>query len=384
MTIYKHPVGVSPALSVTIDGASVAYDNIREVEVFLEVNLHDMLVLHMTSIPTRATADYRGRAVQARLDCGGNYVHEFNGYVIDVRPDSVTESGTVNGSPYQNARIVCLGASSEMRGNKSRVWTHQRLQDVVTQFAALYDFSADVPADPIVTATLIQDSESDWQFLVRYAKMLGYSVTLHGTNIHVFDPYKAAGRSISVHKLRTGADVSVSVVPHPGNISTFKAVLGEDHPDGIYKDTVVVVHQDDGTVFDVSLTEMRGFTAPARFSDRLPTSADNYEQATRTILAHAKESYDFSAEVEVLGLAGCLPGGVVIIDQYGGEADGLWYVNSVTHKLNSGIFVSRLGLLRNINSELTLVPVQQYRQPPTPMTIKGNWATSKRLVNVYS
>jgi phage protein D len=385
MTIYKHATGVSPTFSATIDGASVAYANIREVEIFLEVNLHDLLVLHMTSIPPRATADYRGRAVQVVLDNGGNYVHEFDGYVIDVCPESVTEAGTVNGSPFQNARIVCLGASSEMRGSRSKVWAGQRLQDIVSVLADTYDFSADVPNDPLITSTIVQDSESDWEFLVRYAKLMGYVATLHGTNIHVFDPYKAAGRNISYHKLRTGADIGATLTPNPGNISTFNAVLGDYHPDGVYKDTTIAVHQDNGQVFDVSLTEMRGLTSPARFTDRLPGSVDNYEQAARALSAHAKETYDFNAEAEVLGIAGCLPGGLVTVDKYGGEVDGLWFVNSVTHKLNSGIFVSKLGLARNINSELVEnAPVQAYRQPPASVAVKGKWATTKRLVNVYS
>lgn len=383
--IYKHPFGVSPSLSVTINGASVAYDSIKEVEVFLEANLHDMVILHLSGIPTRATADYRNRGVQVVLDTGANYHHEFNGYVVDIRPVSITHEGTVNGSPFQDAKIICMGTSYDMRGSKSKVWADYRLQDVVREMASTYGFSADVPDDPLVVTPLVQDGESDWQFLVRYARMLGYSVTLHATHLHVFDPFKAAERRISFNKLRSGKDVRATISPHPGNISVFTASLADNHPDGKYKDTVVTVHQDDGLVFDVALSELRGLTAPARFTDRLSQSVDNYEQAVRAIQMHSRDTYDFTATAEVLGVAGCKPGGMVSVEEYGSEVDGFWYVNSVVHRLNSAVFTSELGLLRNINSELvSSPPVTCFRAPPASRMVGGVWTTTKRIVNVYS
>lgn len=382
--IYKHPYGVSPTLSVTIDGASVAYDTIKEVEVFLEENLHDMAILSMVSLPPRATAAYRGRPVQVTLSTGGTYFHEFVGYVVDVVPQAVTHAGTSNGSPFQDAKLVCLGSSYMMRGATSKVWGNMRLDEVAIDLSSKYGFSVDVPADPLVFAPMVQSNESDWQFIVRYSKMMGYAVTLHGSHLHVFDPYKAAARSISFNKLISPKDVSATIAPHPGNIATLSANLTNSHPDGVYKDTVVTVHTDGLDVFDVSLRELRGITKPALFRDRVSDAVDSYEQAVRAIQEQSKEHYDFTAEVECLGIAGCVPGGVVKVDEYGGEVDGLWYVKSVTHKLNSGVFVSRLGLGKNISSELLIdTPVSAYTPPPAPALIKDSWVASRRIQRVY-
>lgn len=383
--IYKHPYGVSPSLSVTIDGASVAYDTIKEVEILLEENLHDMAIISLISLPTRASAAYRGRPVQITLDTGGTYFHEFVGYVAEVAPQTVTHSGTTNGSPFQDAKLVCLGSSYKMRGATSKVWGDMRLDEVAVDLASKYGFSIDVPYDKLVFAPMIQSGESDWQFLVKYCKMMGYSVTLHGTHLHVFDPYKAASRSSSFNKLRSPREVSATIAPHPGNIAALTASLTDAHPDGVYKDTIVTVHTDGVDVFDVSLRELRGLSSPALFPDRLSDAVDSYDQAVRAIQEHSKEHYDLTAEVECLGIAGCVPGGVVKVDEYGGEVDGLWYVRSVSHKLNSGIFVSNLSLGRNHNSELlTSSPVSSFMPPPPPALVKDTWVASRRTHLVYT
>lgn len=383
--IFKHPYGVSPSLSVTIDGASVAYDTIKEVEVMLEENLHDMAVLHLIGLPTRATLDYRNRPVQITLDTGATYFQEFNGYVVDILPESLTKDGTANKSPFQNSRLVCLGASYAMRGTTSHVWADHRLQDVVDTFSDKYGFSYSVPSDPLVFSPMIQDNESDWQFVVRYATMMGYKVTMHGTHLHVFDPFKAAGRGISYNKLRTASDLGGTIAPHPGNIVSFSASLKNDHPDGVYKDTVVSVHDDLNNVYDVSLRDLRGLSSPALFPDRLASQVDSYEQAVRSIEARARSTYDFAATAEVLGVAGCKPGGVINLDQYGGEVDGLWYVNSIRHVLNSAMFTSELSLSKNIVSELlNPTPVAKLPPPPTANLVNGKWSTSRRVSDVYS
>jgi phage protein D len=383
--IVKGQYGVSPTLVLSINGVAVDYFAVNEVELLLEVNLHDMLTITMAGLPPRAMSEYRNQPVYCSMDIGGGFLAEFHGYVVHVGGVSTTSGGLLNGSPFQDAKLVCLGTSYEMRGGDSRVWKDERLQDVALELSSEYGFSVTVPQDSLVLSPMLQDNESDWQFLVRYAGMLGFDVTMHGTDLHIFDPYKAYSHQTSFHRLRTAKDLRAGVVPTPGQISKFKVTMAEHHPDGVYKDTVVAVHQDDNQIFDVSLRELRGLTAPARFSNRLRDSVDTYDQAVRVINADSKEQYDYRATATVLGLPGCMPGGVVQVDSYGTtEVDALWYVQSVRHHLTSGAFISELSLARNINSELLPSSVKAYTSPPAPRLVDGKWVPTKRLLNVYT
>lgn len=382
--ILNHPQGVSPAIEMAIDGAAVDYQAIGEIELCLEENKHDMLTFRIAGLPVRASADYRNRPVRVLFSTGAKYIEEFNGYVIETQPVNITKDGQVNRSPFQESKIVCLGSSYVMRGARSRTWHSTPLHEVALEFAEHYGFSVDVPSVPCLNPTIVQSAESDWQFLVRYAGMYGFSVTLHGTHLHVFDPFQAAGRGISFHRLITTKDMK-AVRPHPGNLTVFDARLAEHHPDGRYKDTIATVHPDNGAAFDVTLRELRGLSAPARFEDRLSTHTSTYEQAVRAINARSRSLYDFQATAECLGLAGCKPGGIVNVDKYGSEVDGLWYVGSVKHTINSSVYLTELDLKRNINSELTLsTPVQRFSTPSTAAVVNSVWRASKRNVNVYS
>ena len=383
--IRKDAYGISPDLTVAIDGVPVNYYALNEVELFMEENMHDMCVLRMSGLPPESLLGYRNRPVQVLIDAGASYYQEFVGYVTDIRPMSMTKDGLMNGSPFQDAAIVCLGVSYEFRGDKSFVWADHRLQDVVAALCNAKGFSAEVPNDTLILSPMLQQSESDWQFMVRYAKQLGYAMTMHGTTLHVFDPYMATSRNISFNRLVSAKNLGRGVRAHPGQITKLNASLTENHPDGKYKDTVVTVHEDElGLVYDVSLRELRGLSAPARFADRVPDSVDSYEQAVRAINARTKEFYDYNAEVTCLGVAGCKPGGVVEIADYEAAIDGLWYVRSVRHSVTSGVFTSDLCIARNIESELLLPSSAPAFRPASPSVLRsGVWASSKRSVNVY-
>jgi phage protein D len=383
--ISKQAVGLSPTLNISINGVPVDYLAINEVEMSLEVNMHDMLMIRLSGIPPRALLEYRNRPVFCSMDLGAGYYQEFFGYVIDTQVTNIASGGTVNGSPFQDARLICLGTSYEMRGGTSRVWKHRKLSDVVLSFALKYKFSAAIPFDPIVLDPMLQDNESDWQFVIKYATTLGYDTTMHGTHLHVFDPYKAYSRRISYNRLRTSKQIRAGVAAQPGQIANISVTMGEHHPDGVYKDTTITVHQDDNTVYEVSLGKLKGLTKPARFSNRLRDSVDTYQQAKRAIDVESKATYDYTADLVVMGIPGCKPGGIVEIDSYDtDETDGLWYVQSVKHKLHSSAFLTELRVVRNINSELVPASVQSLARPPSSQLVSDQWVPVKRTTDVYT
>jgi len=382
--IRKNPYGLSPNIELSINAAQVDYQALNRLEVELTENQHDVLFVHLAGIPTQAITDYQNTGVLLHFDTGTSYSFDFTGYITDVRPESQTSMGLVNDSPFQNSILVCLGASYAMRGPKSRVWQNASLADVAKEFAQVYRFSLDIPKDTTVYAPMVQAQESDWQFLVRYCKMLGYSVNVHGTHIHIYDPYRAADRATSVHRLVTMRQSKGDTTPAPGQISEFKGSFSEHHQDGQYKNTVVTVRQGN-TEFDVTSQEIRGGTGAPRYENRINEYVDSYAQAVRTIDAASKHWYDYEASVVVSGVAGCVPGGVVYLDNYNSGFDGLWYVTEAKHSISSGAFISTLQLARNKDSQLvTFQNTQSFLPPPRSRLMGSSWEAVKGAVREYA
>jgi phage protein D len=384
--IVKTPYGVSPSYELTIGNVEVDYLTVNSLVLSLEENKHDMLTIEMGGLPPRAITQYRNKGVSLTFNTGTGFVEYFYGYVIDVKPKSETGGGMINNSPFQESSVICLGVSYDMRGPVSKVWERTPLHEVVQLFARGYGFSASVPYDDLVYGMTLQEAESDWQFLVRYANLLGYSVTAHGTHLHVFDPYAASTRGISQHRLTT-LSTTTGIRPEPGQITEFSGSFADRRADGMYADSVVTVMADDGQgePYDVTIQDVLGIQGVVpRFKKRVPHHVDTYAEAERVLLRTAKATYDYEAAVSCLGLAGCKPGGVVLLDNYKSEFDGLWYVQSVKHTIATGVFLSDLHIVRNTRSDLdSYKVVSSMKSPPLPTWQVDKWKAEKRIVDVY-
>jgi hypothetical protein len=376
--IRKSPVGVSPNITVRIDGAEINYESLMSINMHLSENEHDMCSLTMAGVPSRSVTDYIGRSVYVSINTGASFVQSFWGTIEMAAPEATTSKGKVNDSLFQEVVFTCLGCSYRMRGTHRKVWADSSLVDVVSLFVSRYGFSADVPADPVVFDSLIQN-ESDWQFLVRYSKLMGYSTTVHGTHIHIFDPHKAAGRAMSLHRLVTPARSSIQAAP--GQLVSFQGAFAQRAADGFYFDTVATVHQDNGYTFDVKTSDYKG--AEARFYSTADHTADNYAEAARIVSSSYRDSYDYTADATLIGAAGMVPGGIANLDRYDAAYDGLWYVRSVRHDIRSGSFLTDVQLAKNSVDTLSDLSAAAFRTPAAPVFINGDWTSSQKVVNAY-
>lgn len=383
--IAKKPYGVSPTTKIVVGNTSFDPTAVGRIELLLEESNHDLLVMDLAGIPPRSITEMYDKPVDVEFNTGGNFSHRFVGYVEEVRPESFTGFGLLNNSPFQTVRVVCMGASYRMRGSRSDSWSNYRLSGIAKELSARYGFSLDVPSDRALHESLLQTNESDWQFLTRYAKFLGYSVNVHGTHMHVYDPYNAKSRQTSFHVLTTYRKTRGDVTPSPGQIIEFNGNFSRRHIDGEYKEHKVTVVNEDGSTYDVSSTTVDAqHNGVARYPNRLTEYVDNYEEAARRISSVSKEKYDYYATATVLGLAGCVPGGIVKVDNYNGEFDTFWYVQSVKHTIHSDSFHTELQLALNTRSELSFTNTARFTVPPDPVYSKGAWIARERTVNEYS
>lgn len=379
--IRKSNVGVSPNLTISIGNVPVNYQSLMHISMGYATDQHDVAKITMAGIPSSLITEYVGKSVYIKIETGSTYVSEFWGTIQNSKPTHVTSKGMVNHSLFQEVVFTCLGCSYAMRGSTTRVWGNITLEELARTFCDKYGFSLDVPYDPPIFNNLIQSAESDWQVLVRYCHNMGYCLTVHGTHMHIFDPHKAAGRLISLHRIST--PISSSVKPHPGQVVSFDGNFARLAADGEYIDAVATVHTDGGNVYDVTTSDMLGKSAPATFSNPMTVVTDNHLQAERLVDSEYKAVYDYSAEATVLGAAGILPGGIINLDKYNAEFDGLWLVDGVSHSVRSGSFTSTIKLLRNKVDTLLPFSVTQIPPPPEPQFISGAWTTTKSLINVY-
>ena len=380
--IRKSLSGLSPTVTVLIGNVPVNYDSLSAITIDLKVDAHDMCEIVMSGVPAKYITEYISKPVYIRLDTGPSYVTEFYGTIERSNPTHAASQGSVNKSILQDTTFICFGTSYRMRGQTNRPWNSYSLAEVAKEICAKHGFSLDVPDDPTVFSTMVQSSESDWQFLVRYCGLMGYHVTVHGTHLHIFDPHKALGRMISLHGIYTVTRTSHKA--SPGQITSFEGKFSRLSPDGVMLDAIATVHNDAGLTYDVSTSNMLGATEDPALSVSLGVVTSNHLQAERLLLASRRSTYDHVADVTVLGCAGILPGGIVKLDRYDGEFDGLWHVNGVRHFVRTGMYVSVLDISKNNVDSLTDDGTSLYSIPPEPQLIDDVWTSSLRTVNVYS
>lgn len=374
--------GVSATLDITIDNRSVNYSSITQIDFEVDEDMHDMCTIEIKGIPARAVSEYHQAPTRVTMSNGAKYVHDFTGTIEKILPVSNTIEGTVNGSPFQSAKLVCFGASYAMRAKKSRLWEGYSVHEMATEMAKEYGFSVSAIQVRPSYPRYLQTAESDWAALVNFCHMHGLRVNLHGTHLHVYDPQLAAVRARSYHVLTTLSTSSFKVIP--GKITNFKGSLGRSASDGVYENTVVSVFEDHDVQYDVSTAEIRGTTESPRFEERLGHIVDSYAEAKAIINSRLTESYDYHATVDCLGLPGCYPGGVVTVDEYRSDVDGEWYVKGVSHSIHSSAFTTTLKLAKNVEVPLSDRPVAPYRTPPPSILYKGEWAAAKEAIDVYS
>jgi hypothetical protein len=375
--ITKPTHGVFPDTDLTIGDIAIDYSSMNRMSLYLSENQHDALVVHINGLPPKSVTQLHGKPVHLKMTVSGA-CQVFAGYVADVRPESSSSFGLMNKSPFQQVEVICMGASYRMRGSRSRSWNGYRLSDIAKDMAYTYGFDLDAPNDSSIHPALLQTNESDWQFLTRYANDLGYSVNVHGTHMHVYDPYKALSRQNSVYRLTTIIGDKSPAVTSPGQILEFTGTFSHRHIDGDYKRADIPVINPTNSVYDVASS-----AGLAQFPHRSPEFADNYAEAQRRLGVLQKDRYDYYADVRVVGTVSCVPGGVVLVDKYEGEFDKYWYVQEVKHTVHSDAFFTDLKIARNINSELKNTNTKRLNRKLKSEYRGGAWLSPSRTAVVY-
>lgn len=388
--IFKSASPLSPNVDIAIDNVPTNYLQVQRIVVEEEEDKHTMVVVDFSGISPDIIADYIDRPIKITINFDGVSGLDFVGYIVFLEPTSVTKNGLVNNSPFQLTRMYCMGSSYIMKSKKSRSWDNMTLSDIAINIADNYKLSVSVPADSYRFPRLMQTNQSDWAFLVEVSKKLGYSVSVTGTHLHVWDPYTLLSRNISYSVLQNISGANGDVTPTNGQILRFEGRIGAVTSMATRAPDTLHMLDKDGNLISLSSSltdEVSGFGDPleSRFTNTLNTNVDNYEMGKKLVSGALRHKFSNSATVTVTGSPEIRPGGIVKITKYNSKLDGFWYVTSTKHELTKSELVSTIKIATDSTAvdTPTYNKTEAYSEPPRASLLDGTWVSSTHSVNVY-
>lgn len=387
--IFKSSFPNAPDVAVVISGRSVDYSSIQSVSVSIAENQHDIASISFTGLIPKGITDYIGAPVYISIATSPAQVATFYGYVAYLSPEAQARQGLVNNSPFQNAQMICFGASYDMKAQKNRSWDNVSLPVIVETLASTYKYSYSVFNDPFIWTRLVQSKQSDWEFLANAVKALGYGMTINGTHIHVYDPHKAISRQLPYVELKTlrGAENSPQYVP--GRIMEFTGTFGDITPDGTSSDFEYIGLDNTGDTVRANSSEehsLLGEKVTSRFTHQIGTNITSVAMLKKFAEASGRVLYPYSATVTTTGIAEPVPNSVAKIDNYDSNFDGYWLIKEVTHTVTRSNYITELKLVTDSLSTTppTIRPGAAYETPPPPkLNTLDRWESSKEYNNVY-
>lgn len=383
------PLGIS--WNFSIHNSPFDVNTIRKINVMFAENQHDIAYVDVMSVPASYLSNYIGKPMALYISTRGGATCNFYGYVSHVEGLSTTIQGTTNNVPFQQLRLVCIGSSNILRGVKNVVWENVTLKNIVEELAGKYRLGYSVPNDDYTFKRLIQSEESDWQLLVKACRQLAYKITLTNGHIHVWDRAKSPARQPSYSTLRGPLLTKKDYRPQPGDVIQLDATLGTPNVEEQSGGKELAYVDEKGTLVSVTSSQINGnaaFGSPLEsiFNNQLVANVDSFEKAARYIKSKISESRPYIADATVYGEPSVQPGGIVYIEGYGGDFNGYWYVQAVSHDLISESLTTNLKLIKDGSFDnLPKFPVvQKYSQPPLPILINDQWSMRSQYVNVYN
>lgn len=386
--IFKGQNQLSPDVTIVLDGVSLDYKSIHSISINLEENKHDVVILHLNGIHPKAITDYIDASVRVTASIGPGRTVDFCGYVLYVEPESISSASLVNNSVFQKAKVVCFGSSITMKSTRNRVWENVSSVSVAKTMAEDHGFSLEVIKDSFVIPKIMQTKQSDWEFISEFCKKYGYSITVHGTHMRMWDSRKALGRQQSFEVL--SAPIKNNTV-QPGFIIKFSGTFGYLTPEGSSYNYTVESIDESGKLVKTNSKSVEaglawsGASPTTRYNSYITASSNSVYESEKIIEANFKSKLPFNATVETIAALGTIPGGIVLISGYGSKFEGFWYVKSVEHEIVGSNCMSKLKISKDFNTtNLSVFPPSETGElPPKPRIVNRSWKASVEKVEIY-
>lgn len=259
ITTNLSPLGI--VWNIAIDGVPFNKKTVQRVQTSFVENQHDYLSVELVGVPSSYVSSYVDRPITMSVQINGGKSFSFYGYVTQIESVSSTNEGTVNNSPFQIIRLICLGSSHLLRSNNTLVWENVTLENVVSDIANDFRLGYSMPVDTYVFKRLIQSEESLWKLLVKTCNQLGYVITLINSHIHIWDKNKSLARQPSYTILRGIKAKRNNYSPLPGDIVNIETTLGTADVSQQFGDKTVSYIDERGVFVTVDSSQLNGLNS---------------------------------------------------------------------------------------------------------------------------
>lgn len=256
---------------------------------------------------------------------------EIVGYVHDIK--------NVQNAQKNFTEITFIGASYVMRQSSQQVYKNATVDQVIKQIAIKYNFAYKLTPHPRVFPHISQGGLTDWEFMVKLAKQVGYLLRAEGTSLFFHPLLQDFNDLIGEAPIFTKNDAGFK---NENGIYHFAPVVGETLSHfGADKSATSVggVNPRTGVPFKFTKQPRTATTrviSQADLFDRHATNvvANDYTTASfESYAADDKSTFPYAAETEVMGMASLRPGHPIYINNVGPEYSGYWTILEVRHEV---------------------------------------------------
>jgi phage protein D len=269
--------------------------------------------------------------------------------------------------------ITCVGASWPMKQTDTKVFTNTTCSSVVVQIAALFNLAADIVPDTTVWPSLQMAGQTYWQFCVTLAQKIGYTFYCNGIQL-VFKPRTTSGANLSalaaMYDYRIDPSSLVSFTPTTGTASPQGGQLANRQLAGINPRTLQPTYsqvngQPNSQVLGTTIE-----TPPFNLTQHDVVTSQAESDANVNGAAASNQLY-ITATATASGNAFISQGSLVYVQNANGSQNGLWFVISAQHALNSVNYVTYLTLGRDSTGPTTVISVAPQISTPPTGTLNG-------------
>lgn len=349
-----------PISGLTIGGNSYVFV-VRECSVVRNVFEHDSVTMSAT---LAGTLRFDNKLIVPINEAGGTrdvtieqFVDQPMSFVMGVPPNSELFTGYVSSvNPTQRFKqgidfeIEISGASIALQQANRYFDTDKSIYDLIrlrTSSAGLTLFCDNYLTGsngPYLFPSMGQTEESDWEFIVSLAQLVGYAVFTWGPVIRICDPVRLLSGAPR-KRLVTGDNVLDSE-------KQLMDFYGTENSDALWQYQGIKVFQFDNLGQVVSIAQNSPNIKKYQYTNTIFPNEDSARLAVDAA-ARQIDRWRYSATARIKGDASIYPGMLVQIDtgqnSIAGPYNGNWLVLGVEHSMNRTAFDTKLTLARPAN-----------------------------------
>ncbi|WP_432666839.1 contractile injection system protein, VgrG/Pvc8 family [Wukongibacter baidiensis] len=330
-----------PAFKIMIEGKDVVqkeHMGIGEIVVETSINKADIFsfsvinAYEMDKSQFKWTDDYFvvGKKVEIKIGYIDKFFTVFDGYITSVKYESIKGEGPA---------VVVSGMDSSflmMKGRKSFIWTKKKHSDIVSEIAKKYKLKTEVSSTDIEFETVIQNHQTDYDFLNYLADINSYEVFVIGSTLYFRELNSDQSSALTLELNRNLIEFSytMDLAEQIGEV----IVRGyNDKKEEIEAKANSIDKLGNGDKDGVSLLRGIDKTNTIHYIYEPVISKKEAEDRAKSILAKRAMNFVFGEGVSI-GIPEIMAGRYISIKGLWGTKTRLFYITSTIHSINDNGF----------------------------------------------